>query len=192
MLIWVNPVFFLLNGVNITLDLNGKKITSSSIYIFNICDAELTVKDSVGGGSATTTAEYVFFLNVESSVLTIESGTFAGATYAVYVVGGTATITGGTFSSDPSEYLAGASENALFGYIAVYDASNENWLVRAATEADYVAAVTVGETTTKYMSLAAAFANANGGTVKLLKDVDMGKSSIFFTQWSKHYPRLER
>ncbi|MBQ7291628.1 MAG: hypothetical protein IJW76_07895 [Clostridia bacterium] len=186
----------LLNGVNITLDLNGKKITSSSIYIFNICDAELTVKDSVGG-SATTTGEHVFFLNVESSVLTIEGGTFTGATYAVYVANGKATInggtfksnlhcesgstlsiTGGTFSSDPSEYLAGASENALLGYVAVYDASNENWLVRAATEADYVAEVTVGETTTKYTSLAAAFANANGGTVKLLADVDMGEYNI--------------
>ena len=182
----------------ITLDLNGKKITSSNAYLFDIFNAELTVKDDAGGGSVTTTSETVFYLNNEFSVLTIESGTFTGATHAVYVANGKATIsggtftgdifadtangtlsiTGGTFSSDPSAYVAGASENAQFGYIAEYDETNANWFVRVATEADYVAEVTVGATTTKYMSLAAAFANANGGTVKLLKDVDMGESSI--------------
>ena len=219
-------------GVTITLDLNGKNIISD--YLFNIYDATLTVKDSVGGGSVTTTSETVFYLNVESSVLTIEGGTFTGATYAVYVGGGTATInggtfkgnlhcgsgstlsitggtftgennavyvqygtatitggtftgknnavqvdggtatitggtftgennavyvqyggtvtiTGGTFSSDPSAYAAGASENAQLGYVAVYDAANKNWLVRVATEDDYVAEVTVeGQETKKY------------------------------------------
>ena len=85
-------------GVTITLDLNGKNIISD--YLFNIYDATLTVKDSVGGGSVTTTSETVFYLNVESSVLTIEGGTFTGATYAVYVGGGTATINGGTFKGN--------------------------------------------------------------------------------------------
>ena len=176
-------------GEEITLDLNGKKITSSNAYLFDIYKATLTVQDSAGGGSATTTADTVFYLNYDTSVLTIESGEFTGAIYAVYVANGTATINGGTFtgdifadtangtlsikggtfSEDPSDYAAN-------GYVA--EATETGYIVRVATADEYVAAVTVGETTTKYTSLAAAFANANGGTVKLLKDVDMGKSDI--------------
>ena len=138
--------------IEITLDLNGKKITSLSAYIFDIYNAELTVQDSAVGGSATTTGEYVFYLNVESSVLTIESGEFTSATYAVYVYYGTATITGGTFtgnifadtgndgtisitggtfSEDPSEYLAEGYEvvsepNLTYSVIECQEGSGNN------------------------------------------------------------------
>ncbi|MBR5792346.1 MAG: hypothetical protein IKY34_04490, partial [Ruminiclostridium sp.] len=85
------------------LDLNGKTITgSNNIYpVVRVQDgANVTVKN----GSITNN-DYVFVLGssdgYSSGNLTIESGSYHGATSVASVTKGTLTITGGSFSVSP-------------------------------------------------------------------------------------------
>ena len=101
--------------INITLDLNGKTITSTHNYPFDIYDATLTVKDGAGGGSITTTGDSIFYTNNDLSNLKIESGTFASGTNLVYVVGGTVNINGGTFTGNNSAVFVGGGTVNISG-----------------------------------------------------------------------------
>lgn len=92
----------------------------------------------------------------------INGGKMIAETNALFITNGTKhngtiTVTGGTFSSDPSAYLA-----------AGYTASKNNGTFTVVPK-DYVAQI--GET--KYESLAAAVEKANNGAIiKLLKDAE--------------------
>ncbi|MBR5533916.1 MAG: hypothetical protein IKU62_03640, partial [Ruminiclostridium sp.] len=86
-----------------TLDLNGKTITGTDgIYpVVRVQDdANVTVKNG-----SITNDDYVFVLGSSdgssSGNLTIESGTYHGATSVASVTKGTLTITGGSFSVTP-------------------------------------------------------------------------------------------
>ncbi|MBR5534686.1 MAG: S-layer homology domain-containing protein, partial [Ruminiclostridium sp.] len=86
-----------------TLDLNGKTITGTDgIYpVVRVQDdANVTVKNG-----SITNDDYVFVLGssdgTSSGNLTIESGTYHGATSVASVTKGTLTITGGSFSVTP-------------------------------------------------------------------------------------------
>ena len=104
---------------DVTLDLNGKTITGEDgiypvVRVQNFAD--VTVKDSsdttarslaraAAQNGTITHNDYLFVLGssdgYSSGNLTIESGTYHGATSVASVTKGTLTITGGTFSADP-------------------------------------------------------------------------------------------
>ena len=116
------------------LDLNGKKIEGSSssgvIALSSLSsDYSLRVIDSVGGGQAINTYTNKAAVNAYYGTITIEAGTYTGngtsnALTASAASGGktagTFIITGGTFSSDPTAYVAsGYSANESGGVWAV-------------------------------------------------------------------------
>lgn len=94
------------NSDSLTIDLNGHKLTVDRNIVVQTGD--LTITDSVGGGSINSTASQMFNLKSEGS-LTINSGTFVGGSKTTTFVGGSAkantTITGGTFFKDVSLYV---------------------------------------------------------------------------------------
>ena len=90
---------------NITLDLNGKDITAGeNIYpVIRVQDgANVTI---AGNGSITNATDYVFVLGsadeTSAGNLTIENGTFHGATTVASVTKGNLVIEGGEFSVKP-------------------------------------------------------------------------------------------
>ena len=109
---------------NLTLDLNGKAITAAeNVYpVIRIQNgAEVTV---TGNGSITNATDYVFVLGdtniAKSGYLTIENGTFLGATTVASVTKGNLTIKGGEFSVNPYQ-------GTVYSYlINCYDASYKN------------------------------------------------------------------
>lgn len=87
-------------GKNITIDLNGKTVTSSEATpaISVSAGAKLTIKDFAGNG-AVTTSKWNANCIENYGTLTIESGSFSAYYSAIKACGGsTTTITGGTFS----------------------------------------------------------------------------------------------
>ena len=147
------------DGAEITLDLNGYNITATSNYPFDIYDAKLTV---VGEGSIKTTGYDVFYLNNSSSVLIVEGGSFEADEAAVYASEGKATlnggiyhdpvlsfasdltITGGAYSTDPSEYLAE-------GCVAELDEESGYYVVTEKTSSDEGGDEPTPETITIYL-----------------------------------------
>lgn len=80
---------------NITIDLNGHNITTTSITV----NGNLTIKDSSNSGKITTSTKDL--INVDGGSLTVMSGTLENENdYAIYALnGGTVTINGGTINS---------------------------------------------------------------------------------------------
>ena len=90
---------------NITLNLNGKTATAAeNVYpVIRIQEgAEVTV---TGNGAITNATDYVFVLGASDGSsagnLTIENGTFQGATTVASVTKGNLVIEGGEFSAEP-------------------------------------------------------------------------------------------
>ena len=90
---------------NITLDLNGKEITAAeNVYpVIRIQEeAEVSV---TGNGAIKNATDYVFVLGASdgssAGMLTIENGTFHGATTVASVTKGNLAINGGEFSVEP-------------------------------------------------------------------------------------------
>ena len=117
------------NG-KLTIDFNGNTLTvtkdsSRSDYaaaIVLVDGAELTLKDSVGGGGMTTTN--VYGIEVLSGLtVTIESGTYNCDTSVVQVDNGNAYIKGGTFKTedDDKSYLLNCIDDAFAAKTAVIE-----------------------------------------------------------------------
>jgi len=131
--------------ITVTLDLNGKSVTSDADWLLDIYNADVTVTDtgSAKRGALTTTGQMAICVNETSSKLTVAGGTIRGNNYGVFVYGGalaveggtligslegvqiykntcTCTVTGGSFSSDPSDYVAA-------GYTATGNIVTELW-----------------------------------------------------------------
>ena len=98
----MTEMFAIAAGKNVVIDLNGHAITSGyqtdatkHIYPFDVY-GNLTIKDSVGGGSISGRGIYVR----DGGVLTVESGTIYGIDQnggsALYQYGGDIVINGGT------------------------------------------------------------------------------------------------
>ena len=107
----------------VTLDLNGKAITSSAATpaVLVSAGANLTVKDSVGGGKVTT-AKFNASCVENYGVLNIEGGEFSAYYGAVKACGGSdTTINGGTFS-DTGKRVGG-------GYSLYFYADGKNLTV---------------------------------------------------------------
>lgn len=82
----------------LTLDLNGKTITSSASQVIR-ADAALTINATNGGTVNATASSYPFIL-VETAGITINGGTFTAtnSAYALFIGNGTtATVNDGTF-----------------------------------------------------------------------------------------------
>ena len=132
--------------------LNGSFI-AESVYSIDNCGCDATYdpgKLTVSGG----TFKGTLYVHSEYSDVAITGGSFTGS---IVKTGGKLSITGGTFSSDPSAYLAA-------GYTASKGSDGRYTLV-----SNHVAQI--GDT--KYVTLADAV--AVGGDIKLLKDVTIDK-----------------
>lgn len=130
--------------------LNGSFI-AESVYSIDNCGCDATYdpgKLTVSGG----TFKGTLYVHSEYSDVAITGGSFTGS---IVKTGGKLSITGGTFSSDPSAYLAA-------GYTASKGSDGRYTLV-----SNHVAQI--GDT--KYVTLADAV--AVGGDIKLLKDVTL-------------------
>lgn len=102
----------LIDDVKVTLDLNGHSIIAEeqdSLFneqtfhaLFMMWNANVTVTGNgcVDGSGADV---FAFSLNGASGKLTIENGTYKGATHSVYVAEGEATILGGHYSVTSEE-----------------------------------------------------------------------------------------
>lgn len=84
---------------SLTLDLNGKTITSDDLAFAVSNDAKFTVKDS-GRNGAITSSNDGNLLKVSSGEIIVESGNLSNDWYVIYVCQtGKATIKGGTLTS---------------------------------------------------------------------------------------------
>lgn len=107
---------------SVTLDLNGHEIKSAkrnakakneyaTVIKFSGAEKTLTIIDSSesGTGAVTNTAasDYGYALIVKAGTVKLEAGTYKGtsANSTLYVMRGTLSISGGTFSCDPTAYL---------------------------------------------------------------------------------------
>lgn len=99
--------------VNVTLDMNGKTLTNTK-YIWSDANWSLvSVKSGnltiTGNGTFKAKDEDCFAVDIQDgSKCTIENGIFVGNIHAVYVLEGTLTVNGGTYSvvqkySDPTK-----------------------------------------------------------------------------------------
>ena len=178
----VNGGTFAGNGYGIYID-NGEVTVNdgffASIYGIFVITGKVTVIDGECGGSV-----YGVWVRGGGSAL-ICGGEIFGQQQAVYVDSGSAVITGGSFNSDPSAYVAE-------GYIATEDAETGMWTVSAATDDDGEVVAWIdrdndgeidnGEET--YASLQeavdsiAAMAVADNTILKLNEDVELGETSL--------------
>lgn len=158
-----------------SLTVKGKTdlIASSDAIIFDVdgaycdshnCDVSV-VFDETYTGTTSGVIEYVASNGDHTSELTIKSGTFNGN---ITSRGNTKpSITGGTFSSDPSEYLA-------HDYVSVK--TGDSWVIKKAPS------IMIGET--KYSTMEEAVNAAEEGDVILLGE---GEYSTYGTTyaWNK-------
>ena len=85
------------NTGTFTLDLNGKTLSSNKRTLEVMGSADLTIRDSIGGGKIVSTDSGAVYLS--GGKLTIESGTFEGALDGVFLSGtSTLIVKGGTFT----------------------------------------------------------------------------------------------
>ena len=88
---------------NLTLDMNAKAVTAQNIY--PVVRIQKGASLTVTGAGSITNNDYVFVLGASDSSsagnLTIENGTFHGATTVASVTMGNLNITGGEFSVEP-------------------------------------------------------------------------------------------
>ena len=88
---------------NLTLNMNAKAVTAQNIY--PVVRIQKGASLTVTGAGSITNNDYVFVLGASDSSsagnLTIESGTFHGATTVASVTKGNLNITGGEFSVEP-------------------------------------------------------------------------------------------
>ena len=96
-------------GVAVTLDLNGRSLTSSRLTLYN--QGTLTVRDSAAlPGSITSTGSNTVGCGADSTT-TIESGSFHARECAVCTFAGThdavINISGGSFSTEDNSVLSG-------------------------------------------------------------------------------------
>ena len=88
---------------NLTLDMNAKAVTAQNIY--PVVRIQKGASLTVTGAGSITNNDYVFVLGASDSSsagnLTIENGTFHGATTVASVTKGNLNITGGEFSVEP-------------------------------------------------------------------------------------------
>ena len=88
---------------NLTLNMNGKAVTAQNIY--PVVRIQKGASLTVTGAGSITNNDYVFVLGASDGTsvgnLTIENGTFHGATTVASVTMGSLNITGGEFSVEP-------------------------------------------------------------------------------------------
>ncbi|MBQ4641673.1 MAG: hypothetical protein IJB47_03570, partial [Oscillospiraceae bacterium] len=85
------------NTGTFTLDLNGKTLSSNKRTLEVMGSADLTIRDSIGGGKIVSTGGSAVYLS--GGKLTIESGIFEGSLDGVFLSGSsTLTVKGGTFT----------------------------------------------------------------------------------------------
>ena len=85
------------NTGTFTLDLNGKTLSSNKRTLEVMGSADLTIRDSIGGGKIVSTGSSAVYLS--GGKLNIESGTFEGSLDGVFLSGSsTLTVKGGTFT----------------------------------------------------------------------------------------------
>ncbi|MBO5110894.1 MAG: hypothetical protein J6D21_09285 [Clostridia bacterium] len=183
-----------------TLDLNGYAITATANYFFDIYEYyTLTVTDTstAGTGSVTITGNDVFYCKSDTSSLIVKAGRFTSLAEVLVVERGSATvmggtfvaqgagtktifanatgtsvsITGGSFSTDPTYYLTDdykATYNESTGYYDVTENVTDTTVV-AWSDTDDDGVIDEGETT--YATLEDAL--LAGGAVKLAEDVSI-------------------
>ena len=84
------------NTGTFTLDLNGKTLSSNKGTLSVLGSAELTIKDSAGGGKIISTGSNAIYQT--GGTVTIESGTFEGTLDGVFLSGAsTLSVKGGSF-----------------------------------------------------------------------------------------------
>ena len=94
----VNETIVIPEGLEITIDLNGKKLTAANDNVNLDINGDLTIIDSIGGGVSTMRNHKVY------GSLTVESGTLQniatlGAGYPVNLYGGKVIVNGGTIQA---------------------------------------------------------------------------------------------
>ncbi len=191
---------------NITLDLNGKIIQNPNGSAMSVQGASLTIIDTSEEQTGTVTFTYQYegsTISAISGSLTIYAGTFESTKRAALWVGKAygsdvmpnVKLYGGHFISpyyaiyteDPNilptgyAFYATGTETVLTvdeeGYVLGTD---NNWAqdVTVKTVPNYVASVTIGETTTEYDDFADAVTaalNAESATIKMLGDVNVNE-----------------
>ena len=142
-------------GMTVILDLNGYELTSTMFYAIDN-PGNLTVIDSSENGTGKITgADYGVY---NGGVLTVTGGTFIGKYRGVYSTNDQFTVTGGTFSNDPTEYV---DTNV---YQVVENADGTYTVKAGAVVLD------------TYEKLSAAI--EAGGTVVLGGNIDLGQNPI--------------
>ncbi len=181
-------------GQSLTLDLNGKALTSTAASGYVLFSrGNLVIKDSLGSGSISG-GGYCVYSSGESAVLTIEGGTLTSSTSSVvYGNGGSISISGGTFTANVNSYpitfspygnpmsveitggsysrkdICSSGDYLVLGYKVVEESNGYFTVVK---DVSNMASVTSGDKTTLYESLAQAVAAAaDGDTITLLNDV---------------------
>ena len=135
----------------ITLDLNGKTISNStdiwneSTYSWSLIsvrdNGDLTIDDTVGGGTLKAKENDCFTLdvyasdtkNVENTKLTINAGNYVGNISAVYAFTGKVTINGGHFSIQQKESGSDPYRLTLNCYDSSYTAGRAGFTVNGGT-----------------------------------------------------------
>lgn len=118
-------------------------------------NASLTVKGGTYTGSVSGSA-YSLAIGSAGGTIMVSDGTFRGG---FYKANGTIELSGGTYYTDPSDYVAAGYEVVMGDF---------NWTIQKKAQVDYVAQDDAGNS---YPSLAEAFSGtAANGTITLLKD----------------------
>ena len=157
------------NGKNITFDLNGNVISMNKRLTLV---GTLTMKDSVGTGRFSSTADYgVFSSNdINTNVLNIESGTYTGSTL-FYIMHGELNITGGTFTATQIMQTNYSQTTTIDG--GTFTASDLIYSGRGA--------ITIEDMTATYTGTNAAFNIYEGSGKKLVvNDIDFYTSTGYF------------
>ena len=149
--------------IDITLDLNGKKITSSEASdLFEVQRGSITLKDSGTTGGITLTGSYdtcvVFLYNINSCSAIIEGGTYTATKPVQGTVVGV--IKNGRFSSNPGGYV-------MDGHTSTYDEESGMWIVTEPEPEPGTGNYEVDNLTDLNSAL------RRGGTVKLLSDIEV-------------------
>ena len=105
------------NTGTFTLDLNGKTLSSNKRTLEVMGSADLTIRDSIGGGKIVSTDSSAVYLS--GGKLTIESGTFEGTLDGVFLSGtSTLIVKGGTFTGSRA-MITGFGSNCVIDLTAI-------------------------------------------------------------------------